>query len=154
MKIFDFSNGVKGAYLGDTTWSGSGGWWLNGKRIEKNSVQIGRYTFCEFLYGPKSEKVLPEKFNVQAICFCQAFKNNYGETVYEWYYTASKDWLDKNTKWKWDDKANQENKQGMIDDLMECVAFEEDSMIERALSKYNSMSYEEVKKQWLELKQG
>lgn len=36
----------------------------------------------------------------------------------------------------------------MIDEMMEGVAFEEDYQVERAMAKFNSMSDEEIKKEY------
>jgi hypothetical protein len=111
MKIFDFSNGVKGKQLGEITCGALGGWWLNGLRLDGKSVQIDRYQYHEKVwtkYGNKQIK--PEDFGVQAICFCQVFTANNGEKVYKWSYICTKEWLDANVNWQYDVKANEENR--------------------------------------------
>lgn len=150
MKVFDFTNGVKGQQIGETSLGALGGWWLDGKRVDGKSVQIDRYQYHEKAFKKFSgTEVKPEDFGVEAICFCQVFENNSGK-VYNWSYVCTKEWLNKNVDWKYDDKANQDNKQGMINDLMEGIAFEEDYQIERALNRYKAMSYDQLKAEWVE----
>jgi hypothetical protein len=153
MKIFDFSTGKKGNFLAEATCGALGGWWLDGKRIDGNSVKIGGYQYHKSLHSRSGKEITPESLGVEAICFCQVFENN-GNKVYNWYYVCTKKWLDANVDWKWDNSANELNKKGMIDDLMEGIAFEEDYQIERALNRYAAMSYEAVKKEWMEVTKG
>ena len=150
MKIFDFTNGIKGKQLDEIKWGGSGGLWKDGKRVSKESTQVNRYQYAEKLWSKGGQEIKPENYGVEAICFCLAHQTNDG-VVYDWFYVPTKVCMETKIPYKWDNAANAANAQGMINDLMECIAFEEDNEINECLRRLNALSYEELKKEWSSL---
>ena len=105
MKIFDFSEGKKGKFLGEVSFGGTNGRWFEGKLLKKESVQIGRYEFnppFRSIYE-KENPITPEEFGVKAICYCCSYITGTGYRSYEWAYSADWDWVKANTKFEFEE---------------------------------------------------
>lgn len=103
MKIFDFTNGVKGNELDNIRRPGGlHGWFIGGTPEATERVKsIGRYTFQKGGdYGMAEDKLafdmdtIREKFGVDAICWCAGAYIENGQEVWEWHYTATREWLE------------------------------------------------------------
>lgn len=75
MKVFDFTNGTKGAQLGEVKLASQLGGWIAVKNGQRYKVELARQpgggewawrTFADNGFGD----LKPETFGVEAICFC------------------------------------------------------------------------------------
>ena len=97
MKIFDFTNGVKGEYLGEVlppssmgaTLSDGDDWihiTISGCSFH-NSAHIELPDWSEI-------SILPTDYNVQAICFCTGkFDMGLDKGKWDWNFLATPEWL-------------------------------------------------------------
>ena len=104
MKVFDFSNGIKGKLLAaDVKRPG----WLAGWFTVKNSTVYkitlpkapggGEWTWHSAVgYGwrdtPTYKELKPEDFGVEAICFCTGAWRCDGQDVWQWAVVGTQDW--------------------------------------------------------------
>ena len=101
MKIFDFTNGSKGKLLANIRRpNGYTGWFISD---EEKAETIGRYSFhCDAYYGTDDfafqMESIPEKFGVEAICYCPHSYEQLGKTIWDWNYTATREWLESNNR--------------------------------------------------------
>ena len=104
MKIFNFTNGVKGELLGNVKLPDSLGATLSDGddyiHIEISGCSYHNSAHIEYGEPCKdwSEKpILPSDYNVDAICFCTG-KFEVGDNKYEWHWNflATAEWLTKN----------------------------------------------------------
>ncbi len=100
MKVYDFTNGVKGKEVGFCRIAGSLHGWFAAKngRIYKITLAQDRegWAWCEgaaYRTNGPDQAILPETFGVQAICFST------GETisgldkgVWNWHVVGTADW--------------------------------------------------------------
>lgn len=94
MKIFDFSDGVKGEYLGNVeSWRGNTGW-RNEELGIKDKVMIGPYSYTRKFSaysGGKTQDFVAEDFGVDAVCFCIGQTSHDGK--WHWHFTANDEWM-------------------------------------------------------------
>ena len=105
MKIFDFTNGVKGEFLGEVQLPSSMGATLSGSSCNGSDWIHITISGCSFHNSAHiemrdwSEKpILPSDYDVQAICFCTGKTNkgsDFGST-WDWNFLATPEWLTKN----------------------------------------------------------
>ena len=100
MKIFDFTNGIKGEQLGEiqlpsslgATLSDGDDWihiTISGCRFH-NSARIELPDWSE-------KPILPTDYNVQAVCFCTGkFDTGLDKGKWDWNFLATPEWLTRN----------------------------------------------------------
>ena len=97
MKIFDFTNGVKGNELGTSKMFDCLGCGRISKKTGRvETLEISNCVFHEdmsiYVGGDNYKEVMPEDYGVEAICFCEG--EIYGEWV--WHFLATDKWLKEN----------------------------------------------------------
>lgn len=100
MKIFDFTEGRKGAELGFTRVANATGGWLVRKADSVYKIELAAQpegwewaTGASWLRGSKDEGILPESYGVGAICFCIGEMNvGNGKNVWRWFVVGTNDW--------------------------------------------------------------
>lgn len=102
MKIFDFTNGVKGRQLGSTKVMNSSAGWLVSKdgkvyKIELKDPPLGwswttGATWLLWKKGGETEDIpiRPEDFGVEAICFCWGQEQK--SKIWNWYVIGTEAW--------------------------------------------------------------
>lgn len=104
MKIFDFTNGVKGEQIGSVPRADSTGSWFVEKNGQTYKVELAKnhnksnekwtwHNDATYLENGSSHSIKPTDFGVEAICFC------FGEFTadhdsYEWWWCVlgTADW--------------------------------------------------------------
>lgn len=118
MKVFDFTNGVRGDHIGNVHCTGGGGWVVEKDGIKfqialadnKFRAPVSGKGFDEDRAGESwawnnqafdenDELITPDQFGVEAICFCVGRFNSFGEIgtdeeewTWEWFVIGSRDW--------------------------------------------------------------
>jgi len=95
MKIFNFTNGVKGELLGESWLPDSQGCtrMVEGKDNEYASFQVSGMTFHEDAHLINDDEILPEDYGTDAICFCTG---QWQDGTWEWSFLATTKWLKEN----------------------------------------------------------
>ena len=103
MKVFDFSNGVKGKLLADVKLVGWKAGWYAVKNSTVYKVTLvnppggGEWSWHSAAgYGfrdtPSYKELLPEDFGVEAICFCTGAWRTEGKDIWQWSVVGTQDW--------------------------------------------------------------
>ena len=103
MKIFDFTNGTKGEFLGEVQLPSSLGATLSGSSCNGSDWIHITISGCDFHNSAHIEMpdwsetpILPSDYNVQAICFCIGkFDNGLDKGKWDWNFLATPQWLTK-----------------------------------------------------------
>ena len=95
MKIFDFTNGVKGELLGESRLPDSQGCarMVEGTNDEYSPFEVSGMTFHESAHLINNDEILPEDYKVDAICFCTG---QVQDGTWCWSFLATTEWLKEN----------------------------------------------------------
>ena len=95
MKIFDFTNGHKGALLANVPLVHRQGCtrMVEGTTDKYASFKVSGMSFHEDAYNLSEQEYKPEDFGVQAICFCIGEFEGEG---WAWSFLATTEWLTTN----------------------------------------------------------
>jgi len=86
MRVFDFSEGIKTRELRDAA---APNWFEEGPY----KVDDKRYRFASKAFYTDTIKMMPEQFNVDAICFCIGKESPNGPFI--WYVVGTHDWVER-----------------------------------------------------------
>ena len=118
MKVFDFTDGVRGDHIGNVHCTGGGGWIVDkggvkfkvsltddkfraavpGKGFDEDRAGE-QWAWTNQAFDKDEELITPEQFGVEAICFCLGRFNVFGEIgtdeeqwSWEWFVIGTRDW--------------------------------------------------------------
>ena len=117
MKVFDFTNGVRGDHIGNVHCTGGGGWIVEkggdkfkvaltddkfraavpGKGFDEERAGES-WAWTNQAFDKNEELITPDQFGVEAICFCLGRFNVFGEIgtdeeqwAWEWFVIGTRD---------------------------------------------------------------
>lgn len=105
MQIFDFTDGVKGELLGETSICHASGGWLVEKNNQtykisianprNNANQAEKWHWAISAENKKRIEIKPEDYGVEAICFCKGefwAGNDFDNSYWVWIVLGTNDW--------------------------------------------------------------